>query len=226
MRLFCTFLYRQCTSTTWKCLFCGFVEDLNTRQRLSSSIPALRYSLLEFNSRKNCQHLANWRRGKERDKVWSSATSLFKWRFHSCCHSCCLRSLILSPGKVCLTNHWLQFSRFHIKWGRKGRVLNNVQWFTLFYHFFCELFCLHFYNRQKLANSYSTWNKGKFAMSSNFSFVYTAVFCFTFYVFVLSMCPCYASRCFVCSCTYVWSLLFQRQKWQGNEELKYLYAPQ
>ena len=50
--LFCTFLCRPCTTTTWKCLISCFVEDVNTRQRLSSSLPELRYSLLEFSSRK------------------------------------------------------------------------------------------------------------------------------------------------------------------------------
>ena len=35
----------------------------------------LRYSLLEFNSRKNCQHLTNWTRWNKRDKGWSSANS-------------------------------------------------------------------------------------------------------------------------------------------------------
>ena len=28
--LFCTFLYRPCTATTWKCLIVSFVEDVNT----------------------------------------------------------------------------------------------------------------------------------------------------------------------------------------------------
>ena len=60
--LFCTFLCRHCTTTTWKCLIERFVEDVYTRQRLSSSFSELRYSLLEFNSRKNCQHLTNWTR--------------------------------------------------------------------------------------------------------------------------------------------------------------------
>ena len=35
--LFCTFLCRHCTTTTWKCLISRFVEDVNTRQRLSLS---------------------------------------------------------------------------------------------------------------------------------------------------------------------------------------------
>ena len=45
--------------------------------------------------------------------------------------------------------------------------------------------------------------KASLQMFSNFSFVYTAVFCFIFYVFVLSVCPCHASCRFVCSCIYV-----------------------
>ena len=91
-RFFCTFFYRRCTTTTWKCLNSRFVEDVNSRQRLSFSFPELWYSLLEFNSRKISQHLTNW---NKRDKVWSSANSLFKWRFRSChrCRRCCLSSL-------------------------------------------------------------------------------------------------------------------------------------
>ena len=57
--LFCAFLWRHCTTTTLKYLISRVMEDLNTRQRLSFSFPELRYSLLEFNSRNNCQHLTN-----------------------------------------------------------------------------------------------------------------------------------------------------------------------
>ena len=48
---FCTFLCRRCTTTTRKCLISFFVENVNTRQRLSSSFSELRYSLLELNSK-------------------------------------------------------------------------------------------------------------------------------------------------------------------------------
>ena len=85
------FLYisrRHCTITTWKCLISRFVEDVNTR-RLYFSFPELRYSPLDFNSRESCQHLINWTRWNKCDKVSSSATSLFKWRFQSCCCRCC-----------------------------------------------------------------------------------------------------------------------------------------
>ena len=50
--LFCTFLCRHCTTTTWKCLISGFFKDGNLRQQLSFSFPELWYSHLEFNSKK------------------------------------------------------------------------------------------------------------------------------------------------------------------------------
>ena len=39
--IFCRFLSRRCTTTTWKSLISRFVEDGNTRQQLSSSFPEL-----------------------------------------------------------------------------------------------------------------------------------------------------------------------------------------
>ena len=60
---------------TW---FLVLWKNVNTRQRLSFSFPEHRYSLLEFNSRENCQHLMNWTRWNKCDKVWNSAASLFK----------------------------------------------------------------------------------------------------------------------------------------------------
>ena len=56
--LFCTFLCRRCTTTTWKCLISRFVEDGNTGQQLSFSFVELWYSPSEL----NCQKIANiWR---------------------------------------------------------------------------------------------------------------------------------------------------------------------
>ena len=95
--LFCTFLCRQCTITTRNCLISRFSEDVNTvntRRRLFISFPEFWCSLLEFNSRKYCQHLTNWMRWNKRDRVWSSATSLTKpWRFRSRRRRCCLKGL-------------------------------------------------------------------------------------------------------------------------------------
>ena len=49
---------------------------VNTRQRPSFSFPELKYSPLEFNSRKIRQHLMNRAKWKKRDKVESSANTL------------------------------------------------------------------------------------------------------------------------------------------------------
>ena len=81
-------------TTTWKCLISLFVEDVNTREQLSFSFPELQYSLLEFNCRKICQHLTNWTRWIKHNKVWSRASSLFKWCFHMRRLPCCLSSLM------------------------------------------------------------------------------------------------------------------------------------
>ena len=65
--LFCTFLCRQCTTTTWKCLISRFVEVMNRRQQLSFSFRILWHNPLEFNSRNICWHLTNWTRWNKRD---------------------------------------------------------------------------------------------------------------------------------------------------------------
>ena len=57
---FCLFLYRHHKTTTWMFWFHIFWRTLGTRQRLPFSFPELRNNLLEFNSRKICQHLTNW----------------------------------------------------------------------------------------------------------------------------------------------------------------------
>ena len=89
--LFCTFLCRQCTITTWKCLISRFVENVNTRQRL--------YSILEFNSRKNWQYLTSWTRWNKRDKVWSSVNSPFNWRFRSRSCRYCLSPVTIQSAQ-------------------------------------------------------------------------------------------------------------------------------
>ena len=68
---FGTFLCRHCAG-----LISRFVGGVNTRQRLPFSFLELRYSLLEFNSRKSCQHLTNWTRWSKRKKRFAAA------RFH------------------------------------------------------------------------------------------------------------------------------------------------
>ena len=89
--LFCTFVCRHRTTTTWKYLISRFVENVNTRQRL--------YSILEFNSRKNWQYLTNSTRWSKRDKVWSSVNSPFNWRFWSRSCRCCLNSVMIQSAQ-------------------------------------------------------------------------------------------------------------------------------
>ena len=66
--LFCTFPCPHCMTKALKSLISRFVEDMNTRQQLSFSFPELRYSSLEFNSRKIHQPLTNlttWKKKSE-----------------------------------------------------------------------------------------------------------------------------------------------------------------
>ena len=65
-----------------------------------------------------CQHLMNWKRWNKYDKVWSSMTSCFKWRF-CCCH-CCLSSLISnSPPPPLLGRQSCQMSGVCTPGGRR-----------------------------------------------------------------------------------------------------------
>ena len=57
--LFCTFLSRHCTTTPWKCLISRFVEDVNTRQRRSSSFSELWYRLRSHSTGRIFDRLRN-----------------------------------------------------------------------------------------------------------------------------------------------------------------------
>ena len=73
--LFCTFLYRPCTTTTWKCLIASFMEDVNKRRRISFSLSKLECGPQEINSREIRLHLpfsANW---NKHDKDWKNGNS-------------------------------------------------------------------------------------------------------------------------------------------------------
>ena len=72
---FCTFLYRPCTTTTWKCLIASLMEDVNKRRRISFSLSKLECGPQEINSREIRRHLpfsANW---NKRDKDWKNGNS-------------------------------------------------------------------------------------------------------------------------------------------------------
>ena len=76
--LFCTFLSRSCTTTTWKCLISRFVEDGNTGQQLSFSFLELWHSPSELNCQKIANICTNWTRWNKRDQVWGSTNSRFR----------------------------------------------------------------------------------------------------------------------------------------------------
>ena len=50
---FGTFLWRHCTTTTWKCLISRYVVDVNTTQRLFLLFHNFDTNILEFNSHNN-----------------------------------------------------------------------------------------------------------------------------------------------------------------------------
>ena len=55
-----------------------------------------------FYTRKICQHLTNWTSWNKRDKIWSSAKSLFKWRFRSRRLRCYWSSLMIKKYLLCV----------------------------------------------------------------------------------------------------------------------------
>ena len=69
--LFCPFLWRSCTTTSWDFVVLRFMGNVNTRQQFSFSFPELLNSLLEFNSRKICHNLMNWGRWNKLNIVWN-----------------------------------------------------------------------------------------------------------------------------------------------------------
>jgi len=57
IRLFCTFLFRLCTTNLRKCLILCFMEDVNKRRRILLSLSKLECGLQEINSREYiCLH--------------------------------------------------------------------------------------------------------------------------------------------------------------------------
>ena len=107
--------------------FCGGREHKTTTFSLFSwtSMQSFRIQL----QNKKSQHLTNWTRWNKRDKVWSRANSLFKWRFRNRRRGRCLSSLI--SRLYCAGNCWLRFSagvwfRWVNKLSKMGRLLKFV----------------------------------------------------------------------------------------------------
>ena len=112
----------------------------NTRQRLSYSFLERRCSLLEFKSRKNCQHLTDWRRRNKYYKVCSNATSLFERRFLSRRCRCCVRvSIIISASsqksrdlKVRVSVLLYRLIAFGARWARVDLAKEEFSFFFFF----------------------------------------------------------------------------------------------
>jgi len=91
--LFCTFLCRRCTTTTWKRPNFTFCRGRERRQRLLFFFSWTLIQSSRIQLQKICQHLTNWTSWNTHDKVWSGTNSLFKWSFRRRRRRCCLSSL-------------------------------------------------------------------------------------------------------------------------------------
>ena len=99
--LFLTFLCRKCTTTTWRYLI--------SREHKTTTFFVFSWTSiqLEFNS-----NLPTF------DEVWSTAGSLFKWRFRPCRRRCCRVSSLVSAWLTtgCYTYIVSLKRRLRIKW--------------------------------------------------------------------------------------------------------------
>ena len=93
--LFCAFLGRHCTYTTW-----NFMEDVNKRGQFFLFISKIGCSLQEINSREIRLHLtfsANW---NKRDKVWKLKREFIFLKWRSRCRCRRKSSLILVSHRL------------------------------------------------------------------------------------------------------------------------------
>ena len=99
--LFCTLLYRHCTTTTGKCLISRFMEDVNKRRAKFLCLSELEYGSWEFGSKRVRLHLKkishlSW---SNHDRDWKKPNSLVKRSFRGRRRRGILNSLI-TPMKV------------------------------------------------------------------------------------------------------------------------------
>ena len=88
----------------------------------------LRYSPLEFNSRKSRQHLTREKSWNKSDELW---ISLFGWRFRGRCRRHCLSSLIIGHcnWKVSIMGQWYLYESSFFR-------LSKICWAS--FHFICQ----------------------------------------------------------------------------------------
>ena len=135
--LFCTFLCRHCTTTAWNFLFSRFMEGMNRKQQFSFSFPEIRYSLLEFNSRKVRHYLSELNEMEWTQQSLKQREFSFKWRFFICRRRCCSSSLIrLTMHGILLTMEGFQPIRitasssgaWFFAWQRRARNASDWWW--------------------------------------------------------------------------------------------------
>ena len=95
---------RHCTTRTWKCLISRFVEDVNTRRRLSFSFSWTLVQSFRIQLHKKLPTSDELNEMEQARHSLKSANSLFKWRFRSRRCRCCLSSLLTSLcSEYCLS---------------------------------------------------------------------------------------------------------------------------
>jgi len=85
--LFCKFLCRLCTTTTWKCLIkiSRLLEDVNKWRQFSFSLPVLWYNplgFIKFLPEKFAKNLTKWMTWNNGDEVCNTVNSRFCCRFN------------------------------------------------------------------------------------------------------------------------------------------------
>ena len=144
IRLFCTFLCRRYTTTTWNFLISRFVENVNTRQRLPFSFSELWYSPLKLISRKIHQHWIE-RNGISAIKFEAERIHFLSDVFVAVVVFVCLSSLPCIGLQICNLRKQPIFrdttTRFSIKWRLKNRTSTEVPYWLCVTVVTRRLFC-------------------------------------------------------------------------------------
>ena len=80
--LFCKFLARPCTTTTWNDQIWSLLGNGNGKAINSTISVRIRARSLLFSSKLNSLLLSNWAPWNNREKKWKDAKSIFRRRFH------------------------------------------------------------------------------------------------------------------------------------------------
>ena len=133
IKLFCTFLSRRCTTSTWNFLIFTRprygVGKYNTKIFLFFS--KLGYGPFVFNPRTFHQHLKDWIKMNKIDEVWNSAKSLLKW---------CLRFVVIQ--KFCYLPMVTWRIDFSSLLSRKLSTVRNTYYEYFFQIYTARKYCI------------------------------------------------------------------------------------